>query len=75
MKSVKSYFPLTHLSMGPNNNKIFEFELKYCYHIDDNCHIGVFQCRSRGLGSDKTADFGIKFGINTILVRVSRIKG
>ena len=32
------------------------------------------KCRSRDLGSDKTADFGIKFGENAILVRVSRIK-
>ena len=31
------------------------------------------KCRSRDLGSDKTADFGIKFGENAILVRVSRI--
>ena len=30
--------------------------------------------RSRDLGSDKTAYFGIKFGKNAILVRVSRIK-
>ena len=32
------------------------------------------KCRSRDLGSDKTADFGIKFGETAILVRVSRIK-
>ena len=32
------------------------------------------KCISRDLGSDKTADFGIKFGENAILVRVSRIK-
>ena len=32
------------------------------------------KCRARDLGSDKTADFGIKFGENAILVRVSRIK-
>ena len=32
------------------------------------------KCRSRDLGSDKTADFGIKFGENTILVGVSRIE-
>ena len=33
------------------------------------------KCTSRDLGSDKTAfDFGIKFGENAILVRVSRIK-
>ena len=32
------------------------------------------KCRSRDLGSDKTADFGIKFGEIAILVRVSRIK-
>ena len=32
------------------------------------------KCRSCDLGSDKTADFGIKFGENAILVRVSRIQ-
>ena len=32
------------------------------------------KCRSRDLGLDKTADFGIKFGKKAILVRVSRIK-
>ena len=32
------------------------------------------KCRSRDLGSDKTVDFGIKFGENAILVRVSWIK-
>ena len=32
------------------------------------------KCRSRDLGSDKTTYFGIKFGKNAILVRVSRMK-
>ena len=32
------------------------------------------KCRSRDLGSDKTAVFGIKLGENAILVRVSRTK-
>ena len=42
--------------------------------MDLNASQAWKKCRSCDLGSDKTADFGIKFGGNAILVRVSRIK-
>ena len=52
------------MELRKKNNKII---IKYT-------STGLEKCRSCDLGSDKTADFGIKFGANAILVRVSRIK-
>ena len=51
----------------------YENKMESRYHARLCCQAWK-NCRSRDLGSDKTADFGITFGENAILVRVSRIK-